>query len=98
MLTNVADTSIAAYHAVPAIKMYSQHETIVYIVTTASQPLSLREIKAKYDELLDGNIDVSTVSARVNKLVEQGRLERRKQTRQCRFSGVHIHPIGSPMG
>jgi hypothetical protein len=97
MQTAMIDTSIAAYHSIPAAKLHSQHEAIYAIVARSSLPMSLREIKAEYDRLLDANIDVGTVSARVNKLIEQGHLERRAKTRKCVHSGVNIHPVGLPL-
>lgn len=93
MRTQVLDTSIDAYHSLGNVYKENVCESIYAIVLLAHESLSLREIQAKYNSLLSANIDVSTVSARVNELVTAGRLERTAPVRKCKFSGKTIHPV-----
>lgn len=97
MKTQVLDTSIAAYRAMPVKQLATQAERIEEIVeqwcfAPRKDGLSLREIKAMYG-LAYSDIDLSTVSARVNALVAAKRLERLTTTRKCSVTGVHIHPV-----
>ena len=93
MRTNVLDTSIDCYHSMGNMYKATICNIICSIVATANESLSLREIQAKYNGFFNANIDVSTVSARVNELVTAGRLERTAPVRKCNFSGKTIHPV-----
>lgn len=93
MRTQVLDTSIDCYHSMGNMYKATVCNFIYSIVAHAQEALSLREIQAKYNSLLSANIDVSTVSARVNELVTAGRLERSAPVRKCNFSGKTIHPV-----
>lgn len=96
MRTNVADTSIDAYRSIPVRKLATQADRICDIVKlhffTWGANLSLREIKGLY-ELSGRQIDVSTVSARVNALVAAKRLKRLDETRKCNVTGIRVHPL-----
>lgn len=99
MKTAVADTSISAYRAMPVKRLATQADRIVEIVTLycvwATDNMSLVEIKRAYCTRYS-DIELSTVSARVNALVAAKRLERLKTTRKCSISGVSIHPVRVP--
>jgi hypothetical protein len=108
MRQNVADTSIAAYRAMPVKQLATQADRIykiVYLETfqflldgmsgVARRDMSLKEIQRWYRASY-GEIDLSTVSARVNALVAAKRLERLETTRKCSISGINIHPVRIP--
>lgn len=96
MRTNVADTSIDAYHALPVQTLKTQSDRICMLIECHwnlwKEALSLNEIKRLHKSMF-GDIDLSTISARVNGLVAAKRLERLEETRKCSISGVHIHPL-----
>ena len=54
--------------------------------------MSLKEIQSIYNRYYK-DIDLSTVSARVNGLVAAKRLERLEETRKCSISRISIHPL-----
>ncbi len=93
MRTQVLDTSIDAYHGIGNAYKATVCDSIYSIVAHAQEPLSLREIKYFYENLIGDNIDVSTVSGRVNELVAANRLERSAPVRKCNFSGKTVHPV-----
>jgi hypothetical protein len=98
MRTNVQDTSITAYRSMPVKRLATQADRIELIVEQwclawgMEEGLSLKEIKALHQRR-HGDIELSTVSARVNSLVAAKRLERLETTRKCSISGIHIHPV-----
>ncbi|SOD42402.1 hypothetical protein [Nitrosovibrio sp. Nv4] len=96
MKTAVQDSSIAAYRALPVKHLATQADRICDIVTRyhgwLGGNISLKEIQSLYRRY-HGEIDLSTVSARVNALVAAGRLERLETTRKCSISGISIHPV-----
>ena len=96
MRTNVSDTSIAAYHGLPVKTLKTQSDRICEIVTKyhgwLGGNISLKEIQSIYNRY-HKDIDLSTVSARVNGLVAAKRLERLEETRKCSITGVNIHPL-----
>lgn len=111
MRTNVRETSIKAYRDMPNLKKQGQADRIEAVVKflctgTPGADCSLREIKRTYDARYKGTldyrgmpimeIDVSTVSARVNELVAASRLERPGHTRKCSVSGETVHPVKLP--
>ncbi len=93
MRAQVLDTSIDAYHGIGNAYKATGCESIYSIVAHTPAPLSLREIQFIYRKLEGVDIDVSTVSARVNELITAGRLERTAPVRKCKFSGKTIHPV-----
>lgn len=93
MRTQVRDTSIDAYHGIGSAYKATVCDSIYSIVAESKSALSLREIQSRYNDLFDANIDVSTVSARVNELITAGRLERTAPMRKCNFSGKTVHPV-----
>jgi len=93
MRTQVRTTSIDAYHGIGNAYKATVCDSIYSIVAESKSALSLREIKSRYNDLFDANIDVSTVSGRVNELVAANRLERTAPVRKCNFSGKTIHPV-----
>lgn len=96
MKTQAQGTSIAAYRALPVKQLATQADRICDLVTshlnTWGGNLSLKEIKQIHMRLY-GDIELSTVSARVNALIAAGRLERLETTRKCSISGISIHPV-----
>jgi hypothetical protein len=98
MRTNVADTSISAYRSMPVKRLATQADRIFLMVQQycfawgREEGMSLKEIKASYQARYS-DIELSTVSARVNALVASKRLERLETTRKCSISGVSIHPV-----
>lgn len=96
MKTAVQDTSVAAYRALPVKTLKTQSDRICEIVTSYlylwGGNLSLKEIQIVYRQNY-GDIDLSTVSARVNGLVAAKRLERLESTRKCTISRISIHPL-----
>lgn len=93
MRTQVLDTSIDAYHSIGNAYKATVCDSIYSIVAESQAALSLREIQSRYNDLFDANIDVSTVSGRVNELVTANRLERTTPVRKCNFSGKTVHPV-----
>lgn len=96
MRTNVSDTSIAAWRSLPVQVLKTQSDRICEIVTSYCNlwggNLSLKEIQSIYNRNYK-DIDLSTVSARVNGLVAAKRLARLESTRKCSISRIHIHPL-----
>ena len=96
MKTNVASTSITAYRNLPVKHLATQADRICDLVTnhcnTWGGDLSLKEIKGIYGRLY-GEIEVSTISARVNALVAAGRLERLDDARKCSVTGINVLPV-----
>ncbi len=96
MKTAMQDTSIAAYRNIPVKSLKTQSDRICEIVTDYCSlwggNLSLKEIQSIYSRNYH-DIELSTVSARVNGLVAAKRLERLESTRKCSISGIHIHPL-----
>ena len=103
MRTNVQDTSIDAYRSMPVRKRATQADQIHSIVETFcsswGKDLSLNEIKRLWRRLYKKDIELSTVSARVNELVAAGRLERLDTIRKCTvIKDSSIHPVRIPEG
>lgn len=96
MKTVMQETSIAAYHGLPVKTLATQSDRICEIVTKyhgwLGGNISLKEIQSVYRRY-HGDIDLSTVSARVNGLVAAKRLERLETTRKCSISRISIHPL-----
>lgn len=112
MKTSVQDTSINSYYSMPNEKKQGQADRIEAVVKflctgTPGADCSLREIKRTYDARYKGTydargkmiteIDVSTVSARVNELIAAVRLFRPENySRKCSISGETVHPVKLP--
>ncbi|SEN72000.1 hypothetical protein SAMN05216404_106183 [Nitrosospira multiformis] len=96
MKTAMQDTSIAAYHGLPVKTLKTQSDRICEIVERyhgwLGGNISLKEIQSIHRRNY-GDIELSTVSARVNGLVAAKRLERLEGTRKCSVTGVNIHPL-----
>jgi hypothetical protein len=96
MKTAMQETSIAAYRNIPVKTLKTQSDRICEIVTNYCNlwggNLSLKEIQNIYGRNYH-DIELSTVSARVNGLVAAKRLERLESTRKCSISRIHIHPL-----
>ena len=93
------DSSIAAYRAMPVKDLKSQADRIEAIVgkhrTVDGKGMSLKEIKDWY-KFWYGDIELSSVSARVHALIAANRLERLEATRSCSISKRPIHPVRVP--
>jgi hypothetical protein len=101
MRTAVQDTSIDAFYSIVG-KSKSQADRLCAIVLSfcaggSGADLSMQEIK-KIHQQLHGDIELSTVSARINSLITAKRLARRSTTRKCSVTGVLIHPVSAPFG
>ena len=101
MRTAVQETSIDAFYAIVNGRGKTQQERIYEIVRSAclampSSNLSLNEIKRLYVGV-HGDIELSTVSARVNSLVCANRLQRLESIRSCSVTGKGIHPVRLPL-
>jgi hypothetical protein len=83
----------------PVKQLATQADRIEEVVRFGSvfrgEDMSLKEIKRRY-QVRFGDIELSTVSARVNALVAAKRLERLETTRKCSISGISIHPVRVP--
>jgi hypothetical protein len=100
MKTAVQDTSIAAFHQLPGLGLKTQQDRIFDIVADyckrPGKDLSLNEIK-RLHRAIHGDIELSTISARVNALVSAGRLERREDIRKYAITGAGIHAVRLPV-
>lgn len=106
MRTNVLDTSIDAYYAMPNTKKAGQADRIEAVVKflcsgVPGADASLQEIykwyQARYPSKQD-HIEYSTVSARVNELIAAKRLGRRTkdQRRKCSITNIGIRAVFIP--
>jgi hypothetical protein len=90
------DSSIRAYHDLPVQTLKTQSDRICMLVETHwnlwKEALSLNEIKRLHKSMF-GDIELSTIAARVNGLVAAKRLERLEKTRSCSVTGKTIHPV-----
>jgi hypothetical protein len=96
MRTAMQATSIDAYQQMPAVALKRQSDRIFEVVNACATDLSLREIAAAYEKRFGLQIDISTVSARVNALVTALRIERLESSRACTVSGKTVHPVRVP--
>ena len=98
MLTRVADTSMGAYASLPVNMVKSQCRDIVAIITITGHPMTGQQIKAAYHALRGVALDIGTISARVNHMVNKTfELERRAVKVECPISGIEVNPIGLPV-
>lgn len=99
MKTAVLGTSIDAYRSMSPRKLGAQQARILEVIEEALEAghadMSLQEIKAAYRAKFRTNIELSTVSGRVNELVGY-RLQRLQTTRPCSVTGKSIHPVRIP--
>jgi hypothetical protein len=94
MKTNVSETSLIAYEDVKLTgKESSQIKVIYRILEIQNKPLSLREIAYLYKICTGLPIDISAVSARVNKLKKDNRAQVFEE-RNCTITGKLILPVG----
>ena len=97
MKTNVSETSLIAYDDVQSSGKESSQINVIYrIIDMQGKPLSLREIAYMYKICTGLPIDISAVSARVNKLKKQNRLQEYEE-RKCTITDRLIHPVGLPV-
>lgn len=101
MKTAVAETSISAFYSLLNSRCKTQADRIFDIVNaycqSSGRDLSLNEIK-RIHVGLHGDIELSTVSARVNALVAANRLQRLASIRPCTVTGKAVHPVRLPVG
>ena len=98
MLTKVADTSMGAYANLPVNMVKTQCFDIVAIITITGHPITGQQIKAAYNSLRGVALDIGTISARVNHMVNKTfELERRTTKIKCPISGESVRPIGLPV-
>jgi hypothetical protein len=97
VISNVATTSRQALARLSQPGKNTQGDDVFEVISKACaagrKDLSLREIKHLYQDAFSVDIDVSTVSARVNVLVKAKRLVRDPVPRPCTLSGVLIGPV-----
>jgi hypothetical protein len=96
MRTAVLDTSVDAFRQLPSVALKRQSDRIFEVVNACATDLSLREIAAAYEKRFGLQIDISTVSARVNALIAALRVERLESSRPCTVSGKTVHPVRVP--
>ena len=100
MRTQVAETSIDAFRSLGNGKIKTQADRIFDVIekstTVWAVNFSLNEIKALYRAMYGGDIELSTVSARVNGLVAARRLERVDSIRKCAVTGSGVRPVRIP--
>lgn len=91
MKTNVAETSIAVYrgHVVPDLQDKQAQRVLNYIAM---------HLDATIGEIADAlDMEKSTVSARQNKLRQDGHIEF-STSRKCRISGITCKPLRIVLG
>lgn len=97
---NIAETSRESLAGLSLPGQKTQADDVFLVVQLACRAgvkdLSLREIKQAYMRRFERDIDVSTVSARVNNLVTAQRLMRSTQSRPCSLSGKSVLPVSVP--
>ena len=84
-------TSKASYRETKETNEQSQLEKIYDVCVLKDEGWSLQEIMTVY-RTMNGNIELSSVSARVNKLKEEGRLIELKP-RKCTITKKTINPV-----
>lgn len=103
MKTHVADTSVEALHGISESPDFKKLGDLIVDVIAAAQrrgaiDMSMREVKQDLHTYHGRDVDMSTISPQVNRLVECGRLARNKEfPRACTVSGVHIAALSVPM-
>lgn len=98
---NVQPTSREALAGMGLPGKKVQADDVLLVVTLACKAgvrdMSLREIKQAYVRRFERDIDVSTVSGRVNELVAAKRLLRLPESRRlCTQSGASVLPVTVP--
>ena len=98
----VAQTSYAALEGLSRQAVSARAAEVLLVVTLACKAghkdMSLREIKQAYIRQFDKDIDVSTVSARVNELVKAQSLVRLAGSRRpCTLSKASVLPVTVPV-
>lgn len=97
MISNIAKTSREALASLSKPGKNTQGDDVYQVISKACaagvKDLSLREIKHLYQDTFSRDIDVSTVSARVNALVNKGRLVHAPESRLCRWSTRSVLPV-----
>lgn len=101
MRTNVQDTSIESFYSLGNSKIKTQSDRIFDVIEShckrTNRDASLNEIKKLYRATHHQDIELSTVSARVNALVSSGRIQRLESTRHCAITKKSIHPVRLPV-
>ena len=98
----IQTTSREALAALSLPGKKGQADDVLLVVTLACKSghkdMSLREIKRAYMQRFECDIDVSTVSGRVNELVAAKRLLRLPGARRlCSLSGASVLPVTVPV-
>ena len=97
MISNVATTSRQALARLSQPGKNTQGDDVFEVISKACaagrKDLSLREIKHLYQDRYSRDIDVSTVSARVNALVKAKRLVHAAESRLCAWSARSVLPV-----
>lgn len=86
MKTAVTKSSLRAWDNLPVVKSNTE---LIFIYFLANGPATRRECAMRLD------LETSTVSARVNELIHQGRLERCGET-MCKVMGSMVEAIRVP--
>ena len=89
MLTRQRETAIDAFHALGA-KGAAQRQYILEFIKARGGSWSIGELAAEL------RMQKSTVSARLNEMLESGELTERPKRRD-RCSGITVRPVGLPM-
>lgn len=99
-VTAPMDTSAKSLEQVGLKRLARQQQEIFDVVLGAqrngARDMSGVEIQQAYERRYGKRIDPGRVSARVSNMVAAGRLCRREDTRPCRITQKHIHPVYVP--
>ena len=71
MLRAITDTSMSAYHNLPAASVHSQCSNIIAIITRHGSPMTGQKIKQAYFRAHGITLDIGTISARVNRMCNE---------------------------
>ena len=99
---SIASTSYSAFEGLSQKAKQGRAEEVLLVVRNecraGRRDLSLREIKQAYVRHFEKDIDISTVSARVNELVKGKWLVRLSESRRlCTHSGASVLPVTVPV-
>jgi hypothetical protein len=99
---DVADSSRASLAQISMPGRKSLLDLIESVVAQAcrsgAKDLSMKEVQAALRRVHGRDVEVASISARVNELVSAGRLVRDKlHMRPCTVTGRNIEPLSAPM-
>lgn len=101
-MSGVADTSREAASKISGLARKSLSDLIEAVVVGAMRAgaadLSMKEIQAELRRVYERDVEVASISGRVNELVAAKRLVRLENSRRpCRVTGHTIAPLSAPL-